>query len=201
MTVTIKVSARQALARHAVLRLSAPSASVSSPGALGDLSGARSLSSVVRIPVGHGAGTVNVTAWLSADNASTRSASNKITIATATAGSTGSTGGIAGLPSGLSLPGFPGVTTALGAPLSARLPPIAGRQPAVAPAQLPKVEDVSLRTDASQLGLDATSYRLFWTQVAWLTALLVGVCLLLTQARLNRRRLATRAAARRPRRR
>ncbi|MFB9835602.1 hypothetical protein, partial [Actinoallomurus acaciae] len=83
-------------------------------------------------------------------------------------------------------------------PAAARLPLIAGQAPAVAPDRLPAVRPVSLRTKTSPLGLDATSYRLLWTQVAWLTALLVGISLLLTQLRLNRRRSA-RPAARRSR--
>ena len=39
------------------------------------------------------------------------------------------------------------------------------------------------------VGLDPTSDRLVWTEVAWLSALAVGLSLLLTQLRLNRRRL------------
>jgi hypothetical protein len=54
---------------------------------------------------------------------------------------------------------------------------------------MPAVRPVSLRTKTSPLGLDAASYRLLWIQIAWLTALLVGVSLLLTQLRLNRRRV------------
>jgi hypothetical protein len=72
------------------------------------------------------------------------------------------------------------------------------QQPSVASAKLPAVRPVSLRTTASPFGLDPASYRLFWTQVAWLATLLVAVSLPLIQLRLNRRRLpvATRGSRR-----
>jgi hypothetical protein len=195
---TVRVSAQRAVGHHAVLRLSAASASVTSPGLLGDLGAERSASTVVTIPAGHGAGTVTVTASLSADRASTRNTSRKITITAAGVGATGAAGAAGGLP--LRVPGLPGAATTLGGPAQAQLPLIGEQQPAVAPDQLPNVKEVSLRTVASPFGLDATAYRLFWTQVAWLTALLVGISLLLTQLRLNRRRLPARPApARRPR--
>jgi hypothetical protein len=199
VTATARVSARRVVAHHAVLRFSASSASVSGPVALGDLSGQRSVSGVVRIPAGHHSGAVTVTASLSADKASTRIATGKINV-TATVDETANGAGIGGgEPPSLSLPapGLPGTAAAVGGPAQAQLPMIA-QQPSVASAELPAVRPVSLRTKASPFGLDPTSYRLFWTQVAWLATLLVAVSLLLTQLRLNRRRLpaATRGSRR-----
>lgn len=60
--------------------------------------------------------------------------------------------------------------------------------PAVAPAVSPQGAPVSLRAANSPMGLDPVSYRLVLTQLAWLSALLVGVSLPLTRLRLNRRR-------------
>jgi hypothetical protein len=89
----------------------------------------------------------------------------------------------------LQVPGLPGTGAAVGGgPAQVQLPLIAQQPPAVAPNELPAVRPVSLSTKAGPLGLDPISYRLLWTQVAWLTALLVGISLLLTQLRLNRRR-------------
>ena len=201
VTATARVSAAHAVAHHATLRFSAPGASViSGVFSLGDVSAVRSASAVVKIPAGHAAGTVTVTASLSADRASARSAAGKITV-TGDGSSVSASAAAADLPSsalatGLGLPSQTGATG--GGPADAQLPLIAGQAPAVAPNQLPAVQPVSLRTKTSPLGLDATSYRLLWTQVAWLTALLVGISLLLTQLRLNRRRPA-RPATRRSR--
>ncbi|WP_329236235.1 hypothetical protein OG417_31485 [Actinoallomurus sp. NBC_01490] len=201
VTATARVSASNAVAHHTTLRFSAPGASViSGVFSLGDVSAARSASAVVKIPAGHAAGSVTVTASLSADRASTRSAAGKITV-TGAGSSAGASAAAAELPSaalatGLGLPGQ--TTPTAGGPAGAQLPLIAGQAPAVAPNQAPDMQPVSLRTKTSPLGLDATSYRLLWTQVAWLTALLVGISLLLTQLRLNRRRPA-RPAARRSR--
>ncbi|GLY80916.1 hypothetical protein [Actinoallomurus iriomotensis] len=201
VTATARVSAAHAVAHHAMLRFSATGASVvSGLLSLGDVSAARSASAVVKIPAGHAAGTVTVTASLSADRASTHSDAGKITV-TGSGSSVGASAAGADLPSsalatGLGLPDQ--TATAGAGPAGAQLPLIAGQAPAVAPDQLPAVQPVSLRTKTSPLGLDATSYRLLWTQVAWLTALLVGISLLLTQLRLNRRRPA-RPATRRSR--
>ena len=196
VTVTARVGAQRAVAHHAVLRVSAPGDSVVGGAvSLGDVSAARSALSVVNIPAGHAAGTVTVTASLSADRASTRSDTRTITVTgRSTPPAAGASGGGAVPPPPPSLPGVTGAATAdeAGGPADARLPLIAGRDPAVAPGRLPAVRPVSLRTRAAPLGLDAASYRLLWTQVAWLTALLVGVSLLLVQLRLNRRRLAGR---------
>lgn len=202
VTATARVSATHAVAHHATLRFSAAGASVISGSvfSLGDVSAARSASAVVKIPAGHAAGTITVTASLSADRASARSAAGKITV-TGDASAASASTAAADLPSSALATGLglPSQTTTTGAgPASAQLPLIAGQAPAVAPDQLPAVRPVSLRTKTSPLGLDATSYRLLWTQVAWLTALLVGISLLLTQLRLNRRRPA-RPAARRSR--
>jgi hypothetical protein len=200
VTATARVSAAHAVAHHAMLRFSAPGASVvGGVLSLGEVSAERPASAVVRIPAGHAAGTVTVTASLSADRASTRSATGKISVTGA--GASGSASAAADLSSSAPAPGLglPGQTTVTGAgPAGAQLPLIAGQAPAVAPDQLPEVRPVSLRAKTSPLGLDATSYRLLWTQVAWLTALLVGISLLLTQLRLNRRR-TVRPAARRSR--
>jgi hypothetical protein len=191
VTATARVSARRAVAHHAVLRFSAPGAHVVGGAvSLGDVGAARSASSVVEIPVGHGAGRLTVTASLSADRASRRSASGRITV-TGGGGSSATVPARAGGHLPASIPGLP--VTAAGAEgglAQARLPLIAGpQQPAVAPNGMPAVRPVSLRTKTSPLGLDAASYRLLWIQIAWLTALLVGVSLLLTQLRLNRRRV------------
>lgn len=192
----VTMASGSAVAHHTVLRVSAPSARVAGPGTLGDLSAQRTVTAVVTIPAGHAVGTVNVTASLSADHASTRSVSRKITVVMP--GTAGATAGItaADLPSGMSVPGFPGALTALGAPGQTQLPLVAGQLPVVAPDGSVRTEDVALRGDASPLGLDEASYRLFWTQVAWLAALLVGVSLLLTQMRLKRRPPVRRAARR-----
>jgi hypothetical protein len=192
VTATARVSARRAVAHHAVLRFSAPGAHVVGGAiSLGDVSAARSASSVVEIPAGRGRGRLTVTASLSADRASTRAASGGITV-TGGGGSPAVVLARAGgdLPASPSAPGLPVTAAAAeGGLAQARLPRIAGqREPAVAPNGMPAVRPVSLRTKTSPLGLDAASYRLLWTQVAWLTALLVGVSLLLTQLRLNRRR-------------
>jgi hypothetical protein len=194
VTATARVSAQRAVAHHAVLRLSASSANVSGPVSLGDLSGARSVSGVVRIPAGHallaGTGTITVTASLSADKASTHIATGKINV-TSTVDETAKGAEIGGeMPPSPSLPvpGLPGTAAAVGGPAQAQLPMIA-QEPSVASGELPAVRPVSLRTKASPLGLDPTAYRLFWTQVAWLATLLVAVSLLLTQLRLNRRRV------------
>jgi hypothetical protein len=198
VTATAHVRALRAVAHHAVVRFSASSAGVGGPVSLGDLgSGERSASNVIRIPAGHDAGSITVTASLGADRAGARSVSGKITVSSAGDGSAhaddAAAGGAALSPS-LQVPGLPGTGAAVGGgPAQAQLPLIA-QQPAVAPNELPAVRPVSLRTKASPLGLDATSYRLLWTQVAWLTALLVGISLLLTQLRLNRRRPPVRAA-------
>lgn len=197
---TVTMASRPAVAHHTVLRVSAPSARVAGPPAIGDLSAERTVTAVVTIPAGHAAGTVSVTASLSADHASTRRVTRKITVVLpGTPGAAGAAGAMAAadLPSGLSVPGFPGALTALGAPGQAQLPLIAGQQPAVAPDGSARTDEVALRGDASRLGLDEASYRLLWTQVAWLAALLVGVSLLLTQMRLKRRAPVRRAARRR----
>ena len=202
VTATADVSAQRAVAHHAVVRFSASSASVGGSISLGDLDDSgRSASSVVRIPAGHGSGSVTVTASLSADKASTRSAGGKITV-TATGGGSGGGSATANTPGGdlplspsVPIPGMPESAAVLGGPAQAQLPWIA-QQPATAPGRQPAARPVSLRMNMSPLGLDTTSYRLFWTQVAWLTALLVGVSLLLTQLRLNRARLVARAAVR-----
>jgi hypothetical protein len=194
------VSAQRAVAHHAVLRLSASSANVSGPVSLGDLSGARSVSGVVRIPAGHASGAVTVTASLSADKASTRIATGKINV-TSTVEETAKGAEIGGeMPPSPSLPvpGLPGTAAAVGGPAQAQLPMIA-QEPSVASGELPAVRPVSLRTKASPLGLDPTAYRLFWTQVAWLATLLVAVSLLLTQMRLNRRRVPAAAGGSRRR--
>jgi hypothetical protein len=199
VTATARVSAQRAVAHHAVLRLSASSASVSGPVSLGDLSGERSVSGVVRIPAGHASGAVTVTASLSADKASTQISTGKINV-TATVDETAKGAEIGGAPPSspsLPVPGLPGTAAAMGGPAQAQLPMIA-QQPPAASAELPAVRPVSLRTKASPFGPDPISYRLFWTQVAWLATLLVAVSLLLTQLRLNRRLpVATRGSRRR----
>jgi hypothetical protein len=200
VTATARVSAQRAVAHHAVLRLSASSANVSGPVSLGDLSGARSVSGVVRIPAGHASGAVTVTASLSADKASTRIATGKINV-TSTVDETAKGAEIGGeMPPSppLPVPGLPGTAAAVGGPAQAQLPMIA-QEPSVASGELPAVRPVSLRTKASPLGLDPTAYRLFWTQVAWLATLLVAVSLLLTQLRLNRRRVPAAASGSRRR--
>jgi hypothetical protein len=192
VTATARVSAQRAVAHHAVLRFSVSSASVSDPIALGDLGGDRSVSGIVRIPAGHGTGAVTVTASLSADRASGRNATGKINVTAADGGEAAKAADLGGLPLLPSepVPGLPGTAAAVGGgPAQAQLPLIA-QQPAVASAELPAVRPVSLRTKAPPLSLDAISYRLLWTQVAWLAALLVAVSLLLTQLRLNRRLVA-----------
>jgi hypothetical protein len=199
VTATARVSAQRAVAHHPVLRFSASSASVGGPVLLGDLGGERSVSGVVRVPADHASGAVTVTASLSADRASTRVATGKINV-TATVDDTDKDAEIGGAPPSPSLPvpGLPGTAAAMGGPAQAQLPMIA-QQPSVASAVMPAVRPVSLRTKEPPLGLDPISYRLFWTQVAWLATLLVAVSLLLTQLRLNRRRLpvATRGSHRR----
>ncbi|MDN3357855.1 hypothetical protein [Actinomadura sp. DC4] len=201
VTATAHVRALRAVAHHAVVRFSASSASVGGPVSLGDLSaGERSATSVVHIPASHGAGSVTVTASLSADRAGARSDTGKITVsssaADAAAEAAAAAGGVPLAPS-LQIPGLPGSGAAVGGgPPQAQLPLIS-QQPAVAPDELPAVRPVSLRTRTSPLGLDPISYRLLWTQVAWLAALLVGISLLLTQLRINRRRVPVRPAGRR----
>jgi hypothetical protein len=193
VTATVRVSAHHAVAQHAVLSLSAPSADVSSPGGLGNLgSGGRAVSRVVKISTGHAAGTVTVTAAVSADRASTRRASGTITVTVAggaipPGGAAG--GGISGgvTPPSLPGPGVPGAPRQPG-PLPEPQLPMVAQPPSVAPELLAGATPVSLRANSSPLGLDPTSYRLVWTEVAWLSALIVGVSLLLTQLRLKRRR-------------
>jgi hypothetical protein len=141
-----------------------------------------------------------VTATVSADKASARGASATITVSVAGTESSGAApagGGTVLSPPGQvpGAAGFPASATAVEGPPQAQLPLIAP-QPAVAPGALPDAQPVSLRTRTTLLGLDPESYRLLWTQIAWLTALLVGISLLLTQLRLNRRRLAVRGAGR-----
>ena len=196
VTATAKVSAQRAIAHHTVVWFSASSASVGGSVSLGDLGSERSASTVVRIPATHGNGNITVTASAGADRASTRSASGKITVSVAGGGSATANvpGGDLPFSPSVPVPGMPGSAAALGGAAQAQLPLIA-QQPATAPGP-PAARPVSLRANTSPLGLDATSYRLFWTQVAWLTALLVGVSLLLTQLRLNRRRLVVRVAVR-----
>ncbi|MGH3376302.1 MAG: hypothetical protein ACRDP6_16330 [Actinoallomurus sp.] len=199
VTATAKVSARQAIAHHTVVRFSASSASVGGSIALGDLGGGeRSASSIVRIPAGHADGSIVVTASLSADKASTRSATGKITVSTVAGGGSALVnvpGSDPALSLSVPIPGMPGSAAALGGAAQAQLPLIA-QQPATAPGLQLAARPVSLRTNTSPLGLDTISYRLFWTQVAWLTSLLVGVSLLLTQLRLNRRRIVVRVVVR-----
>ena len=199
VTATVQVSALHAVAHDTVLRLSASSATVSSPGGLGDLgSGARSFSAVVSVPPGHGKGTVTVTASISADRADARSATRKLKVTSA--GSTSGGGGVnlgGGAPN-LPFSSNPGTVPQVGG-AQPQLPLI-GQDPAVAPMFLTTKAPVSLRANSSPLGLDETSYRLVWTDVAWLTALLVGLSLLITQLRLNRHRQVLAAAApRKPR--
>jgi hypothetical protein len=157
------------------------------------------VSGVVRIPAGHASGAVTVTASLSADKASTQISTGKINV-TATVDETAKGAEIGGAPPpspSLPVPGLPGTAAAMGGPAQAQLPMIA-QQPPAASAELPAVRPVSLRTKASPFGPDPISYRLFWTQVAWLATLLVAVSLLLTQLRLNRRLpVATRGSRRR----
>lgn len=137
-----------------------------------------------------------MTATISADGAGARTARATITV-TAALGAVGTventTGGSEALPpASLPISGLPGTGVTLpGATAQAQLPLLA-QDPSIAPGELPAVEPVSLQTKTSPLGLDATSYRLLWTQVAWLTALLVAISMLLTQLRLNRKRLSVR---------
>ncbi len=187
VTAVIQVSALHSIAHNTVLRLSASSANVSSPGGLGDLgSDARSISAIVTIPPGHAKGTVTVTASVSADRASSRTATRKLEVTSAGSASGGITpGGMPNLPS----LGIPGIAPQPGSTTDPQLPLI-GQDPAVAPLFLQTRAPVSLRANSSPLGLDETSYRLVWTDVAWLTSLLVGLSLLITQLRLNRHRQA-----------
>jgi hypothetical protein len=197
VTATAHVRALRAVAHHAVVRFSASRASAGGPVSLGDLgAGERSAAGVIRIPAGHDAGSITVTASLGADRADARSASGRVRVSPAGAGAAHTDEAAAGgapLSPSLQVPGLSGTGAAAlgGGAAQARLPLIA-QQPAVAPDALPAVRPVSLRTKAAPLGLDPISYRLLWTQVAWLTALLVGISLLLTQLRLNRRRVPAR---------
>jgi hypothetical protein len=195
VTATAHVRALRAVAHHAVVRFSASRASAGGPVSLGDLgAGERSAAGVIRIPAGRDGGSITVTASLGADRADARSASGRVRVSPAggAAHTNEAAAGGAALSPSLQVPGLPGTGAALGGDAAqARLPLIA-QQPAVAPNELPAVRPVSLRTKAAPLGLDPISYRLLWTQVAWLTALLVGISLLLTQLRLNRRRVPAR---------
>ncbi len=196
VTATIQVSALHAVAHNTVLRMSATSATVSSPGGLGDLgSTARTFSTVVTIPADHAKGTLTVTASLSADRADSKSETAKLKIAGSSSGGITLGGGAA--------PNLPFSTTPGGVPPTGSGQPqlpLIGQDPAVAPMVLTTREPVSLRANASPLGLDETSYRLVWTDVAWLTALMVGLSLLITQLRLNRHRQALAAGSpRKPR--
>jgi hypothetical protein len=187
---TIKLSAQRAVAHHAQLKLSAPGADVSDPAKLGDLGSAeRSFVGLVRIPASRRSGKIAVTASVAADHAVTRSASSTITV---TPGA--STGGLGGLPGGLGLTANGKVPplSELGSLGQPNLPLI-GEQPAVAPASLGGATPISLRANTAPFGFDPMLYRLVWIQVAWLSALLVGLSMLLTQLRLNRRRVPTSA--------
>lgn len=196
-----RVASQQAVAHHAVLRVTAPSTKVTVSGSLGDLGAQRLATAVVQVPASHGFGPIKVTASLSADHATVRSVSQTFNVvAVGTPGAADASGlppgvtSVPGLPAGLSIPG---VTAPLGA--AAQLPVVTGQQPAVAPGAEPDGTVISLKSGVSYLGLDEVSYRLLCTQVAWLAALLVAISLLLTRLRLRRRR-PVRATARRSRR-
>jgi hypothetical protein len=85
---------------------------------------------------------------------------------------------------GTSLPGTAGVVPAIQPQL-----PLIGQPPAVAPKLGQPGTPTALRAASSPLGMDDTVFRLVLTQVAWLSALVVFMSVLLTQIRLRRRRL------------
>jgi hypothetical protein len=66
--------------------------------------------------------------------------------------------------------------------------PLVGQAPAVAPKLGQPGTPTALRAASSPLGMDDAMFRLVLTQVAWLSALLVFMSVLLTQIRLKRRR-------------
>jgi hypothetical protein len=188
VTATVKVSSRNATAHNAQLRLSASGATVLSPGGLGDLgSTSRSVASLVTIPTTHGPGTVTVTAAISADHATTRRTSQTINVTTAAAAAANlGAPGMSGLPftaPGSGLPGAPMTLPGLQPQL-----PLIGQPPAVAPKLGQPGTPTALRAASSPLGMDDTTYRLVVTQMAWLSALLVFMSVLLTQIRVKRRR-------------
>ncbi len=199
VTATIRMSAASAVAHNAVLTLSASSATVGGPVKLGDLdTHERELTSVVRIPASHGAGKVRVTASVGADRAGTRTVSSDLTV-TAPGDATGTSLGAGGLTGGL-LPSNAQIPLMSGALPQGQpnLPLIDQQSPAIAPGILANATPISLRADTEPFGLDPTLYRLVWTQVAWLSSLLVGLSLLLTQLRLNRHRALALRARRAP---
>jgi hypothetical protein len=178
VTATVRVSAAGAVAHHAVLSLSAPGAEVSGPGGLGDLGpDGRSVARVVRIPAGHGAGVVTVTATIHADHAIARTSSADVAVVPAVA----STGGA--LPQNLTVPGIP-----MGPPPPGGPPelPVIAQTPDIAPVHTPSATPAALRAASSRLGLDTPAYRLACTQTAWLIALLMALFFLTTLLRLKR---------------
>jgi hypothetical protein len=188
VTATMKVSSRNATAHNAELRLSAPGATVLSPGGLGDLgSTPRSAAGLVTIPTTHGPGTVTVTASISADHATTRRTSKIITVTTAAAAANLGASGTNALPFTAPGSGLPGAPMTLPGAIQPQLPLI-GQPPAVAPKLGQPGTPTALRAASSPLGMDDTTFRLVLTQVAWLSALFMFMSVLLTQIRLKRRR-------------
>ncbi|GAA4624728.1 hypothetical protein GCM10023196_026080 [Actinoallomurus vinaceus] len=91
----------------------------------------------------------------------------------------------AGLPSGFSAPGTASNVLPLIAAGQPRLPLVAPAP--IVPRRTASAAPMTLRAEASPLGLGPTVYRLVCAQVAWLIVLLVSLSLLLTQGRLNHR--------------
>jgi hypothetical protein len=188
VTATVYVSARQAIAHHTMVALSASKGTASlSTGKLGDVgSGGCATFGTVKIPSSLGSGAVTLTASVTADQAGKRTVARTITVSAQTAVSSNS-------PTSNLVPTLPmtvngelrQVPSNLSAPQVA-LPPIA--PPIIAAATLDLGSSTVLRSNDSSLGSESAFRRLAEIQVAWLTTLLVGFALLLTQFRLQYRR-------------
>jgi hypothetical protein len=188
VTATAWVSSQGTVAHHAVVSLSAPGVDAGGPHGLGDLgSSVRAVAGVVRIPSGHAAGVVTVTATIKADHATTRTSSLMIVVTTAAG--TLPPGTV--IPPNLAAPGIPPGGPITGLPVTALPPNAQLPQTAMAPNVAPGAEapgvTADLRSASSAIGLGDSFDRWIWTDVAWLTALLVSVSMLLTQLRLSRR--------------
>ncbi len=185
---TMSVAAQRAVAHNAVVHLSAPGADVEVHGALGDLgSGTRSVTGLVSIDSTHAAGTVTVTATVTADKAGTATATRRLTV-DAAEGGTGSAGGGAS-PGGadFALPPVPMTASPLPYLETPRLPLVA-QAPAVAPERTEQpATPIVMSANVSPIGLDRTSIRLIVIEAGWLAGLLATLSLLIARLRAARR--------------
>jgi hypothetical protein len=183
----ISVAAQRAVAHHASVRLSAPGAAVDLHGTLGDLgSGTRSVTGLVSIDSTHAAGTVTVTATVTADKVDPATATRRLTVDAVVGGAGPADDGASG-GANFALPPVPMTASPLPYLGTPRLPLVA-QAPTVAPERTePPATPIVMTANVSPIGLDRPSIRLIVTEAGWLAGLLATLALLIARLRAARR--------------